>query len=326
MLQNLRPAARYVGNHTRFFSAVPIDINQSSKVAFIGLGNIGFPIAGQVATAYPNCHVFVRTSATTEAHAEKYGSIRASSIEDAVADSDLVITCLPDSSAVQVVVDAIQSGNRTRPGSLLLDCTSGSMRQSQEFERQLWDHGEMYYVDCAVSGGPAGARNATLTAFIGGKESAADACSDVIGRYAKKQVYLGPAGAGHATKAMNNILLATQNWAVSESMAVLKKNGVNLHQALEAINESSGRSWSSIQRMPDNILSQKFDYGFSVGLHRKDCEVAHSLMQIDGGVMTTPTLTHTRTLMNMAVNELGPDADHTQVAQLVERWNGVRLE
>jgi 3-hydroxyisobutyrate dehydrogenase len=122
------------------------------------------------------------------------------------------------------------------------------------------------------------------------------------------------------------MLLAIQNWAVSESMVVLKKNDVDLHKALEAINESSGRSWSSMQRMPDNILTRKFDYGFSLGLHRKDVESAYSLMQTEGGVMNAPMMSQTRLMMSVAVKELGEDADHVEVAKLVERWNDVTLE
>lgn len=310
--------------HSNVHYTTPVVLDRESKVAFIGIGAIGSPIAGKITETFPNCHVYARTGKTVLKHCAEHGSIKALSLREAIKDADIVVTCLPTSDEVQFVVDEVIK-SEPKPGTLFLDTTSGSMAQSQAFEKELWRE-SIFYVDCAVSGGPGGARKAILTSFVGGNESAATACSDVINCYTKKLVYLGPAGAGHATKAINNILLATQNWAASEGMAVLKKKGVNLHQALEAINESSGRSWSSMQRMPDNILSQKFDYGFSVGLHRKDCEAAHDLMKTENGVMTTPVLTNTRTLMNMAVEELGPDADHTQVAQLVERWNGVKLE
>lgn len=90
------------------------------------------------------------------------------------------------------------------------------MASSQEFQKLLWDSKQVVYLDCAVSGGPGGARKGLLTAFIGGDEGAVDSCTDVISTFAQKRVYLGRAGAGHATKAVNNMLLATQNWAVSE--------------------------------------------------------------------------------------------------------------
>jgi 3-hydroxyisobutyrate dehydrogenase len=285
---------------------------------------MGGELGAQIAKQY-GCHVFDLDAATTTAHASQHGSVASATVEEATCGADVVIVCLPTSKHVGTVLDSITGSGSLAAGAVVLDCTSGSMEMSQVFEEKLANHG-LYYVDCAVSGGPAGARNGVLTAFIGGNKEAFATCEEAIGTFAKKQVYLGPAGSGHATKAINNILLATQNWAVCEGMAVLKHHGVDLHQALDAINTSSGRSWSSMQRMPDNILSRKFDYGFSVGLHRKDCEGAVSLMQLEKGAMTTPVLNQTRLLMNLAVAELGEDADHTEVAKLVEKWNGVVLE
>jgi 3-hydroxyisobutyrate dehydrogenase len=302
----------------------PSVVTSDSKMACIGLGNMGGELGGQIAKKY-GCHVFDLDAPTTAAHATQHGSVAAATAADAVSDADVVIVCLPTSEHVGSILDTITQSGSLSAGAIVLDCTSGSMQMSQVFEQQLAEHG-LYYVDCAVSGGPAGARNGILTAFIGGDNSAFAACEEAIGTFAKKQVYLGPAGSGHATKAVNNILLAAQNWAACEAMAVLKHQGVDLHQALEAINTSSGRSWSSMQRMPDNILSRKFDYGFSIGLHRKDCEGAVSLMQLEKGAMTTPILNQTRLLMNLAVAELGEDADHTEVAKLVEKWNNVVLE
>ena len=127
----------------------------------------------------------------------------------------------------------------------------------QQIAAQLQEY-QVDYLDCAVSGGPAGARSGSLTAMIGGNEEAFHAVKAVIQTFAKNLVYLGPVGSGHAVKAVNNTLLAANILSVAEAMITLKSFDVPLEKALSAINTSSGRSWVSQQRFPGSCTIKDF--------------------------------------------------------------------
>jgi 3-hydroxyisobutyrate dehydrogenase len=192
----------------------------------------------------------------------------------------------------------------------------------------MQSHG-VRYLDCAVSGGPRGAQRGVLAALVGGDAATFARVHDVIGCFSDKITHLGPVGSGHMVKAINNALLAAHLLTASEAMATLARHGVDLPAALQvsskrssalhhplpplglvhhpwalmtwqAINGSSGRSWCTMQRFPDNILTGDA-YGFALGLHCKDMENAMRLIRApheDGTPVTAPMLELTRCLMN----------------------------
>eukprot|EP00658_Telonema_sp_P-2_P033146 TRINITY_DN24392_c0_g1_i3.p1 TRINITY_DN24392_c0_g1~~TRINITY_DN24392_c0_g1_i3.p1 ORF type:complete len:191 (+),score=35.16 TRINITY_DN24392_c0_g1_i3:229-801(+) len=178
---------------------------------------------------------------------------------------------------------------------------------------------DVEFVDVAVSGGPAGAAKGILTAMVGGKQPAVKEVKPVIETFASQIVHLGPAGSGHAVKAVNNTLLATNLWAVSEGIAALESYGVDPTKACEAISTSSGRSWVTQQRFPDHVLPGTYDYGFSMQLLKKDVDTAMTLFDSLG--IKAPSLKHVASLMERAVKESSEDADHTEIYRVIQNWN-----
>jgi 3-hydroxyisobutyrate dehydrogenase len=234
------------------------------------------------------------------------------------------LTCLPNSKDVQSVIDrAIRNPENLKNIRYWIDTTSGSPKDSREIAATLQTYG-VAYLDCAVSGGPAGAKLGSLTAMIGGKEEAFTAVKKLIQLFAKNLVHLGPVGSGHAVKAVNNTLLATNILSVAEAMMALKSLDVTLEKALSAINVSSGRSWVSQQRFPDHVLPRTFDYGFSFGLHCKDVGIFEEMM--NDHKLETSMLSTTLKVLQEAKMNLSPDVDHLEVIKVLEEKSGIKIE
>ena len=134
-----------------------------------------------------------------------------------------------------------------------------------------------------MSGGPAGARDGILAALVGGDADTFVATNPVIECFSDKITHLGPAGSGHLVKAVNNAMLGAHMLIASEGLGAISRSGVDVEKALSAINGSSGRSWVTMQRFPDNILTGK-PYGFALGMHCKDMENAMDLVRADKAV------------------------------------------
>ena len=213
--------------------------------------------------------VWNRTISRTEKHAEEFGT-RCARALSAAADADVIITCLPTSVEVAVVVS--QLAQKLKPGTLWIDCTSGEPNATKAIAHTLKGVGISMF-DCPVSGGPDGALSGQLTAMVGGDDK--HAARPFISLFAKKAIVdCGPIGAGHAVKAMNNCLNAAHLILGGEALLTLTKLGVKPDVALNAINSSSGRSLQTEIRIPREVLSRKFDYGFKLGLMLKDVKIA----------------------------------------------------
>ena len=183
------------------------------------------------------------------------------------------------------------------------------------------------WIDCAVSGGPAGARAGTLTAMVGGDAGVLAGAEPLLGTFAKRIVHCGGPGAGHAVKAVNNTLLAANIWTAAEGLVLLERMGIDPAVALSAINGSSGRSWVTEQRFVDHVLPRGFDYGFALGLLAKDVQTAMRMADGEadssaGNRVPMPVLRAVREMVQVARSELGPGADHTEMVRVLERWAG----
>ena len=242
-------------------------MSNEKTVAFIGLGAMGWGIAANLAAAAARgdvaspVTVWNRTSAKAERHAAAFGTRCAHTLSD-VSRADVIITCLPTSAEVAAIV--AKMAPELKAGSLWIDCTSGDPNTTRETARALERVG-VTMVDSPVSGGPDGAKTGELTAMVGG--DANRVAHPVISRFAKKKiVHCGPIGSGHAVKAVNNCLNAAHLIVGGEALIALAKWGVQPEIALNAINASSGRSLQTEVRLPEEVLSRKFDYGFKLGL------------------------------------------------------------
>ena len=286
------------------------------KVAFIGLGAMGYPMAGHLARRFPTL-VWNRTFEKALRHQEEFGS-EAVPLER-VAEARVIFTCLPTTREVYEVAEALYP--YLREGTYWVDATSGEPEASRRLAERLREKG-VTYLDAPVSGGTSGAEAGTLTVMLGGPEEAVERVRPFLA-YAKKVVHVGPVGAGHAVKAINNALLAVNLWAAGEGLLALVKQGVSAEKALEVINASSGRSNATENLIPQRVLTRAFPKTFALGLLVKDLGIAMGVL--DGEKAPSPLLRLAREVYEMAKRGLGPDADHVEALRLLERWGGVAI-
>ena len=293
------------------------------RIAFLGLGAIGAPMAAHLARAFPPLSVWNRTASRAASFAAEHGARAADTPSYAAHDSDVVITCLPTSQEVESLLEG-ESGllDAMKPDSLLIDCTSGDPETSRRIARRLSAR-NIHFVDAPVSGGTSGAAAGTLTVMTGGSTDDIEKAKPVLSAFAGKIVHCGDVGAGHAVKAVNNALLAVHIWSAAEGLAALVASGVRPDVALDVINASSGRSNSSENLFPQRVLTGAFPRTFRLALLDKDAGIAAGVAR--GARVPSPLLHLTAELFRLAHNELGEDADHVEAVRVVERMAGVTI-
>ncbi len=289
------------------------------KIAFIGLGAMGYPMAGHLAKKFETL-VYTRTKAKSEKHAAEFGT-QAVDLEQ-TAQAEIIFTCVPISKDVDEL--ARQLLPHLRPGTLWVDHTSGEPELAKQTALLLAEKG-VNYLDACLSGGVAGVINARATVMCGGSEADFERAKPVMQAFAAKIVHVGPLGAGHAVKAVNQGLLAVNLWAMSEGMVALAKQGINLELALEVINASSGRSNVSENLFGQRVVSRQFPNTFALGLLAKDMGICIKVLEAAG--TPAPLLRQLREFFDIAKREVGSaDVDHTAVAKLLEKWSGVEIK
>ena len=291
----------------------------SERVGFVGLGAIGTPMARHVARAFATV-VWNRTAVRAEQFAESHGAQAAPDLKTLVADCTVVITCLPTSLEVAEVIAA--AGTAWRRGQLLIDATSGDPAGSRRNAATLAGYGADF-VDAPVSGGTSGAEQGTLTVMLGGSAEAVERARRYVQPYARKVEHVGPVGAGHALKAVNNALLALNIVAVGEGLAALVKLGVPAQRAVDVINASSGRSNVTEHLIPERVITRAWPRTFSAALLDKDLGVALAVLE-DAGV-TSELYPAVKRFYAEARKALDAGADHVEVVQRIEAAAGVEI-
>ena len=294
------------------------------NVGFVGLGAMGYPMAANLARLRPEgedaCLVYDQNDAQSQRHACEFGTRAASSLED-LRNCSVVFLSLPTSREVAAVCDALA----LPPGAIVADCTSGDPLATRQVADRLAGR-RVALVDCAVSGGPAGARSGQLASMVGGDEEAVAAVAPYLRRMAQKSVSrVGGVGAGHAVKAVNNTLNAGHLALASEGLLALAKFGIAPEKALEAINASSGRSLQTEVRLPREVLSRDFAYGFPLGLMLKDVNIAVESVCGDCDDDDEALFPRVRDLLRAATAQETPDADYTRVVRVLEARAGREL-
>jgi 3-hydroxyisobutyrate dehydrogenase len=292
------------------------------RIAFLGLGAIGRPMAVRVAALHPTV-VWNRTAERAAELARQTGARLADTPRDAVADADVVITCLPTSAEVEALLDGpdgLLAGMRR--GALLADCTSGDPASSRRIAARLAANG-IGFIDAPVSGGTNGAEAGTLTVMVGGTQADYERAKPVLAAFGRTIVHMGPVGAGHAMKAVNNALLAVNILAVAEGLTALVKAGVPARTALEVLNVSSGRSFVSENLVPERVLTGTFPNTFRLALLHKDAGIAAQLLRDTGVEGPVHELAHR--LYGEARKVLGEDADYLEAIRITERQAGVEI-
>ncbi|MEO8295431.1 MAG: NAD(P)-dependent oxidoreductase [Gemmatimonadota bacterium] len=292
------------------------------KISFLGLGAIGTPMAAHLARAH-ELTVWNRTTERARVFSEQHSARLAETPRDAAGGAEIVITCLPTSREVESVLEG-PDGMETAlaRGTLLVDCTSGDPASSRRIAARLDTRG-VGFIDAPVSGGTDGAVAAALTVMVGGEAPDVERAMPILALFGKRIEHLGPVGAGHATKAINNALLAVNIAAVGEGAAALARAGVNLEKAFAVLNASSGRSFVSEKLVPERVLTGLWPRTFRLALLEKDVGIACAMLDelnVDG-----PLIELARELFRQARLELGESADYLEIIKLIEQQAGVEL-
>jgi 3-hydroxyisobutyrate dehydrogenase len=292
------------------------------NVSFLGLGAIGNPMAVHLAGRF-SLTVWNRTSGRAAVFAQAHGARVAPTPLVAATGADVVITCLPTSREVEALLDGPEGLLAGLGGSaLLVDCTSGDPASSRRIAARLHERG-VAFLDAPVSGGTNGARAGTLTVMCGGTEATFTRARPVLQAFGKKVVHVGPVGAGHALKAVNNALLAVHIWSAAEGLAALARAGVKPSAALDVINASSGRSNASENLIPQRVVTGEFPRTFRLALLEKDVAIAADFMREQR--VPSAVTQQVAELFRVARAALGEEADHVEAAKIVEQWSDVEI-
>ncbi|SKA98117.1 3-hydroxyisobutyrate dehydrogenase [Agreia bicolorata] len=282
-----------------------------TSVSFIGLGNMGNPMASRLVAAGYRVTGFDLAESARDTLAES-GGTPATSAADAVAGSDVVILMLPNSSVVEAVLSDESVLSALAAGAIVVDMSSSEPLRSRALAQRLAADG-IRFVDAPVSGGVTGARAGSLTIMVGGSTDDAAAVEGVLSALGRP-TRVGEVGAGHAAKALNNLLSATHLWATSEAVLAGERFGLDPAVLLGVFNSSSGRSGSTENKWPNFVLTDSYDSGFGLGLMLKDMRIAVDLAEELGAPSVLGRTAVER--WQRASDSLGRGADHTEVA----RW------
>jgi 3-hydroxyisobutyrate dehydrogenase len=289
------------------------------KIAFIGLGAMGYPMARHLAHEH-EVLVWNRTQEKAERHAREHGTTHVAELI-ACADADVILTMLPTSVEVDAIVDALLP--HVRPGTLWIDATSGDPNVSKQTAQRLAAKG-VPFVDAPVTGAVVGAENATLTIMMGGSAEDVERAKSILRINGKTLIHVGPVGAGHAIKVLTNTIMGATVWITSECMLVAKQYGIDMKTAFEVCNAGSGRSNASENLLPTRLRDGNWPLVFKLLHHDKDIRIAASLSHQQHAA--TPMLALTQHLFSGALHQLGENADYIEVAKVIATMNGTRWD
>lgn len=241
-----------------------------TTIAFIGLGVMGYPMAGHLARAGHRVRVWNRTAEKARAWAQDHSGAAFETIAEAVADCEAVAMCVGDDADVRAV--AVPAIAALRQGAVLIDHTTASASLARELDAACVARGAGF-VDAPVSGGQAGAENAQLSIMCGGADEAFAKAEPVMAVYAKAVTHLGPAGAGQLTKMVNQLCIAGVLQGLAEGVHFAHKAGLDMGLVLEAISKGAAQSWQMDNRAM-TMSRGAFEFGFAVDWMRKDLRIA----------------------------------------------------
>jgi 3-hydroxyisobutyrate dehydrogenase len=241
----------------------------SRKVAFLGLGVMGFPMAGHLALAGHQVTVYNRSAEKRDAWRKEFTGSAAATPREAVSGCELVFSCVGNDEDLRSVVLGEQGALAgMKPGTILVDHTTASANVARELSADAKKRG-LQFVDAPVSGGQAGAQNGMLTVMCGGEQAAFDAARPVAMAFSRAFTLLGASGAGQLAKMVNQVAIAGLVQGLSEAIAFGTKAGLDMEQVLEVIGKGAAQSWQMDNR-GKTMIADKFEFGFAVDWMRKD--------------------------------------------------------
>ena len=261
----------------------------SYKVSFIGLGVMGYPMAGFISKAGHDVTVFNRTKAKAEKWVKEYKGKAADTPAEAAKDSDFIFTCVgndDDLREVSIGKDGLY--NTAKKDSVYVDNTTASALVARELYKAAKDKA-FHFLDGPVSGGQAGAESGKLTVMLGGDEAAFKKAEPIIACYSQKAKLLGGPGSGQLTKMMNQMCIAGTVQGLAEALNFGINAGLNIDDVVETISKGAAQSWQMDNRSKTMVID-KFDYGFAVDWMRKDLKIAMEEAKRNGSPVPITTM------------------------------------
>jgi 3-hydroxyisobutyrate dehydrogenase len=288
----------------------------SGRVGFVGLGNMGMPMARHLAAAGYEVICFDASAAVMRAIAESAELTAAAGLSDAGDGTRAVILMLPDSDVVEHVLLAEGLLASLTPDTMVIDMSSSDPARTRVLANTAAERG-VTLIDAPVSGGVSGALARSLTIMVGGPEQAFTAVRPLLSAISPRVVRAGDVGAGHAVKALNNLMSAAHLIVSSEALIAGRRFGLDPAVMLDIINGSSGRSGSTQNKWPNYVLTERYDAGFSIQLMVKDMKLALEIEHATG--TPAPVSEAAVAAWEAALGDLPPTADHTEIARWLNR-------
>ena len=259
------------------------------NVAFIGLGVMGYPMAGYISKAGHNVTVFNRTKSKAEKWIKEYKGKMAETPAEAAKDAEYIFTCVGNDNDLREVTFGDNGVFKSiKKDSIYIDNTTASATIAKEIHEYAKKNG-FGSLDAPVSGGQAGAENGALTVMIGGDQADFDKAKDKIDCYSKKMKLLGNAGSGQLAKMVNQICIAGLVQGLSEAINFGMKAGLNMENVIEVISKGAAQSWQMENRYK-TMIDDKFDFGFAVDWMRKDLKIAMDEAKNNGSLLPVTEL------------------------------------
>lgn len=291
------------------------------KIGFIGLGNMGKPLAERLLKKY-QLYVYDLDTKNLKYFLDK-GAVACSNPGDLARNTSRIFLCLPTSIVVEKVIYG-ESGllETASKGSFIIDMTTGEPEISRKISKALQSK-EINFIDAPVSGGPKGANQGNIAIMVGGTKTQFSTIKPIMDDISSNIFYAGEVGSGHSIKAGNNLLNLICRMATFEVISMLVKDGVSPETAVNIIQKSSGRNYATEITLPDNIISGKMFQGFSTGLMKKDAGVATKIAI--SNKVEIPLGKLSQELLKNTIDEFGENADMSNVALTYEKLTGAKI-
>ena len=279
-------------------------MSTKKNVTFIGLGTMGYPMAGHLSNSdLFNVTVFNRSSDKSAKWSKEYKGSVAKTIEDAVSDADVVITCTGrDEDMMEIVFSENGMLAYLKSGSIFVDHTTTSCKLAKHLNKSLQSKG-IDFIDAPVSGGEAGAVNGELTVMAGGDKAILESCDSLIKTYSKSITLMGEVGAGQLAKMVNQICIAGVLQGLSEGLLFAEAENLDMDKLLSAISGGAAQSWQMVNR-GKTMHNREFDFGFAIKWMVKD--LGYCIEQAKGN---QTNLTFTQEVYDRYINLM--DKGHT---------------
>ena len=282
------------------------------RIGLIGVGNMGYPLLQKLLNKNYHLSVLLETGNTINDNCKKFYQ---NNLNNFIKENETIISILPKSNITLDIVKNINTNiSKENINKYWIDLCTSCPREVKKINNIL-SNNNINYLESPVSGGPNGMKNGTLTSVVSGNKRTFEECHKLINLYSDNIYYVSEnVGDSSKIKLANNTLLALNLISSAEVLNLLEKDNIDIKNALEFINNSSGRSWATIQRYPDNILTGKYDYGFSYDLHKKDVLTFLDNMEIKNDYL----LKVIKDIYENKKNYLGKDMDHTEIVKLIK--------